>query len=208
MDFAPVRNPVKKTIGSYPGYVPSKKMRRMIAVESTLERDFVILLDADTAVDAYTEQPTTIEYIVDGKQHSYTPDFAVSRGGNLTFIEIKPEAKALRPENIRKFIAIRAAFAERNYHFIVLTEMDIRRQPRLRNAELLHRLGRVGLPDEELDTIVSELGRTGNTTVETLADRLGRPNAIASVYGAIAAGRLTMDMSQPLGPSSQLCLAC
>lgn len=204
--FEPVRNPVKKTIGSFPGYVPSLKEGRMVACESTLERDFAILVEADTSVLAYSEQPITIEYVLDGKAHSYTPDFAVLRNGRIIFVEVKPEAKALRPEYVRKFAAVRIAFAKIGHRFVVLTEKDIRRQPRLRNAEFLHHWGRSGPANDELDVVVSELHAAGNTTVANLADRLGRPNAVESIYRAIAVGRVTADMSEPLGPSSQLCL--
>jgi len=207
MNYVPVRNPVKKTKGSYPGYVPSQKMRRMIGVESTLERDLAILLEVDPDVDAYTEQPITIEYRLDDKWHSYTPDFAVQRIGLIKFVEVKPEWKALRPDNVRKFAAIRAVLAKSGRPFIVLTEKDIRRQPRLRNAELLHRGARQGLPIEDLGAIFSELQSSTVPSVETLALRMGGPDAINSIYSEITAGRLVADMSKPLVPGSKLSLA-
>ena len=204
--FSPVRNPVKKTMGSYPGYVPSLKEGRMIGVESILERDCVILLEVDPRVRAFSEQPCTIEYVIDGKKYKYTPDFAVDRDGQLGFVEVKPQAKATKPKNIRKFEAIRAVFAKNGHSFTVLTEMNIRRQPRLRNAELLLRFGRADLPEEYLDTIVSELRSAGRTSIEALAKRLGGIELIETIYAAISTGRVAADMSQPLGPGSQLCL--
>lgn len=208
--FEPVRNPVKKTKGSYPGYVPSLKEDRMVATESTIERDFAILVEADPFVKRYSEQPIAVEYVLDGKKHKHTPDFAISRNGQIIFVQVKPEAKASDPENVRKFAAIREACARHGYRFIVLTEMEILRQPRLRNAEILHHAGRSSLSGSELDAIVSELNTAGIATVETLSKRLGRidpTDATNAIYGAIRSGRLKADMSQPLGPNAQLCLA-
>src|SRR5437868_5438583 len=51
---------------------------RMKGFESSLERDFFILLDFDLNVDRYEEQPVRIEYRDgDGRLRTYTPDVLV-----------------------------------------------------------------------------------------------------------------------------------
>jgi len=48
------------------------------AFESSLERDFLLLLDFDPEVVLYEEQPVTINYHDDqGRRRRYTPDVLV-----------------------------------------------------------------------------------------------------------------------------------
>lgn len=70
----PVRK-IKKSYRSVTGVMTSRKTGRMIASESTLERDLFILLEFDPAIEKFEEQPLRITYDgSDGKVHSYTPD--------------------------------------------------------------------------------------------------------------------------------------
>ena len=63
--------------GNIIGHFPSLKMRRMVAFESTIERDYLYLLDYDPSVTNFEEQPLTISYAYQGKSYHYTPDFRV-----------------------------------------------------------------------------------------------------------------------------------
>jgi hypothetical protein len=69
----PVRK-VSNRGGNIIGKFPSIKMRRMIAFESLLERDFIYLLDYDKDVEWFEEQPLTIEYQHEGKRRHCIPD--------------------------------------------------------------------------------------------------------------------------------------
>lgn len=70
----PVRK-IKKSYRSVTGVMTSRKNGRMVASESTLERDLFILLEFDPGVETFEEQPVRLTYPNDkGKTASYTPD--------------------------------------------------------------------------------------------------------------------------------------
>jgi hypothetical protein len=60
-----------------------------IGHESSLERDFVALMRFDPEVLAIEEQPVTISWSEDGRNHRYTPDYRVARKGGAELVEIK-----------------------------------------------------------------------------------------------------------------------
>jgi len=66
---------IPKSYGNVTGVLSSRKNERMIASESTLERDLYILLDFDPVVGSFEEQPETIPYnLLNGQPSRYTPD--------------------------------------------------------------------------------------------------------------------------------------
>src|SRR5947209_18110990 len=63
---------------SMTGLIASRKNDRMTGFESSLERDFLLLLDFDRSVARYEEQPVRIEYAdAAGRRRTYTPDVLV-----------------------------------------------------------------------------------------------------------------------------------
>lgn len=73
----PVRK-IKKNYRSVTGLIASQKNARMIASESTLERDLFTCLEFDPVVESYEEQPVLIEYKNEnGKKTTYTPDVLI-----------------------------------------------------------------------------------------------------------------------------------
>ena len=132
----PVRK-VSNRGGNATGRFPSLKMRRMIAFESLLERDFVYLLDFDAAVEWFEEQPLTIEYEHAGKLLHYTPDFHLVEGGRQVLVECKPEHFVATAENSRKFAAARVWCQAQGWEFRVITDQQVRSGYRLENVKLL-----------------------------------------------------------------------
>ena len=80
--------------------------------ESQIERDFIYLLEFDSEVLSYQEQPLRIQYVRDGRVHKYTPDFLVKRANRRQIIEVKPERKA-QSEESKAFFRIVAAICRR-----------------------------------------------------------------------------------------------
>lgn len=125
---------------------PSIKLNRTIYCESGLELDYAFLLDADHGgVSFFQEQPGKIKYYLHGKPHTYTPDFYVIRPNKKQVIEVKPEARAFKEENLILFERITPICRDANCEFIVVTDMVIRVQPRLDNVKLLWKYGRTRL---------------------------------------------------------------
>ncbi len=80
----PVRK-IKKNYRSVTGVMASRKTNRMVASESTLERDLFLQLEFDPLVESFEEQPLRLSYqMTSGKASTYTPDvacFLVSKAG-------------------------------------------------------------------------------------------------------------------------------
>src|SRR2546421_5301425 len=75
--FMPVRI-IPKNYRSLTGLVPNTRTQSMTAFESSLERDFLLLLDFDPDVEFYEEQPVKITYHDEsGRRRTYTPDVFV-----------------------------------------------------------------------------------------------------------------------------------
>src|SRR5437588_206487 len=89
----------RKIIGKF----PSLLMGLVVKWESKLERDFIYLLEFDSDVISYREQPIRIIYFLDGKSCRYTPDFLVVRKNKRQIIEVKPKDKIFRGDNRLRF---------------------------------------------------------------------------------------------------------
>lgn len=124
------------------GHFPSIKMKRMVAFESLIERDYLYLLDYEPNIEWFEEQPLTIEYQHDGKILHYTPDFHIVEPGRDILVECKPLAFVDKDENQRKFSAAHTWCSDRGWAFRVVTDQDVRAGFRLENVKLLTRYAR------------------------------------------------------------------
>lgn len=139
--MVPVRK-VSNHGGNIIGKFPSLKMGRMIAFESLIERDFIYLLDYEKEVDCFEEQPLKIEYVYDGKQLHYTPDFHIIEKGRNILVECKAEKFVKNEENQRKADAASKWCVARDWEYRIITEQQIRNGFRLQNIKLLTRYAR------------------------------------------------------------------
>jgi hypothetical protein len=128
--------------GNIIGYFPSLKMGRMIAFESSIERDLIHVLDFEQEVTWFAEQPVIIVYQHEGKRCTYTPDFHLWRNGQSVLVECKPEGRVQIAENQRKFSAARAWCAAQGCTFEVITDRQLRTGYRLQNIKLLTQFAR------------------------------------------------------------------
>ncbi|WP_059172003.1 TnsA endonuclease N-terminal domain-containing protein [Bacillus sp. FJAT-27445] len=116
----------------------STKMFRMIPWESTLERDFIKVLDFDPSIVYYEFQPIRIDYIYQGKQRKYYPDFLVRKTDHKEYIyEVKDSSK-IEDENtvLKTQVGIKYC-QENNLSYAVVTEKDIRKGYLIDNLDLL-----------------------------------------------------------------------
>lgn len=148
---------------SVTGYAPTSKGTKAQDAESSLEHDFLTLLEYDRRVERYVAQPFTIHWRdKDGKKRRYTPDVIVKYGHgailenpNLrtTIFEVKPLAvlKAEWEELKPKFRSAIGWGKEFGCLFHLVTEKDIR-TPYLKNVRFLLDYRSRNLPDR-LDLI-------------------------------------------------------
>ncbi|WP_106791149.1 TnsA endonuclease N-terminal domain-containing protein [Aquimarina sp. Aq78] len=131
---------------SLSGTINFKLQKKNLQFESSLERDFIYLLEFDKNVSQYIEQPTKISYIdASNKQKKYIPDFAVSYHDNTPneIIEIKYEKTLSSKFDLlaKKFQAAEEYCKANNYNFRLITEKHIREKnnTQLSNYKFLSR---------------------------------------------------------------------
>lgn len=134
------REIVRPTGGILRGKFPSRKTGRMVHYEGLLERDAIYLFEASPLIESYSEQPTTIHF-PDGKRlRRYTPDFALDlKNGSQILVEVKPLHSLEQADVRHKLAQVRKYLQQQGQTFLVLTDAEIRQQPRLDNLKWLYR---------------------------------------------------------------------
>ena len=106
-------------------------------MSSTIERDFLYLLDYERDVTFVAEQPLIIEYSDGDKRRHYTPDFHIVYLGQNWLIECKPADLIDDSDNQRIFAAALPWCASRGWNYKVITDHSLRSGHRLGNVKLL-----------------------------------------------------------------------
>lgn len=184
------------------GYFPSQKLGRMVAWESLLERDAILLLECSSGVVSYREQPTLIEYF-DGQQiRGYYPDFeVVLMDGGLLHVEVKASFELAKPTTADKFRAVAKHYQSLCQHFRILTELEIRREPLFSNLKKLHLHRRYR---GELAPALAQASRLLRTNPVALG-ALGLDTA--TVWCLLANGHLLCDLAAPITVSTLISLS-
>lgn len=210
----PVRK-IPKNYRSITGYFPSLINNRSIAYESSLERDFFLLLEYDKDVLSYEEQPLVIPYHQGGIDRTYTPDCLIFYKEHLNkkplIAEIKytSELEEKKVELDEKFHLIEQHAAENDMTFRVLTEKDIR-GPYLDNLKFLNKFLRIPPDfDRYKQVIVRHLQVRKNLTVLELIDRLSfvgieKAMALPTFWYMVRIGAIKTNLTIPLSNSSVL----
>jgi hypothetical protein len=194
MDVARARKVIRKGTRRVVGKFPSVKPNiRLVHWESQLERDFYYLLEIDPNVLAFREQPLRIEYILSGKHRYYTPDVLVERKQKVQIVEVKPKSKV---EKYDEIFRIASQVCKHNgYEFIVVTDEEIRKQPRLENVKLLWRYSRSLIEPEHQIACSEFFSLRHEATLQEVINffefrRVGKP----IVYGLLYWGILETDL--------------
>lgn len=199
------------------GLFPSAKNGRDMAFESLLERKFMLLLEFDSSIHRYTEQPITISYkkaLYKGgaREPGYTPDllvyykqqyFAEPRWPDL--VEIKPaeDFGRLELESADKYSAAAEYARSQNWHFVKWSELLINSQ-RLANAEDFYK-ALVGPRAQRSEKQIVEYMMTAGEATQgaEIIRHFGRnPEVITAFRYLIASKRLETDWEKPISLSS------
>lgn len=133
------RSIVTRSGRGYRGKFPSLKLGRLVHWESLLERDAILQTEYDPSVLTYQEQPCVVTYYdAEGTVRRYTPDLRIERQTGVTIVEVKPKRKLSQPSLRGKLEAIALRMQEREQAFQILTEIDIRHEPRYSNLVRIH----------------------------------------------------------------------
>ncbi|RYG98946.1 MAG: hypothetical protein EON58_05545 [Alphaproteobacteria bacterium] len=202
---------------SWRGFSASHKIAAasMGFCESVLEKDQHTLLSADPSVARFAVQPHRLTYTTFDKRgwpvkRTYTPDAVVQqRDGRCVVLEVKASVFANAETWRARERAIRSAYKEdHGLDFVVMTEAQIRNQPRLDNCKIMLR-HRTFAPDPLSHLIIREvIGETVSPAtiggLLSMAEMLGghRSRCFSAIMQMALDGEATIDLSVPLGDGS------
>lgn len=213
----PVRK-IPKNYRNVTGIAAHGKADGPAAFESTLERDFITLLEFDPNVVSFEVQPITLRWQDgDGTGRHYTPDVLVTLRGDddANPPRILYEVK-YRSELRRDWIELRPKFkaaihyAKANgWRFKLVTEVEIR-TPYLQNARFLLPFLHQGEPtvaDQHRlrAQLVSQEQTTPTELLATLSDdQWEQARLLPALWYLVATRQVGIDLEQALTMSSPL----
>lgn len=210
---------IPKNYRSITGFVALSDGSETKGFESSLERDFLILLDFDITVHRFDEQPVKIIYADDeGRERTYTPDVLVRYRNDFSHIrhrrpclyEVKyREDLAKGWKKFRPKFKAAVRYAKNNgWNFKIVTEREIR-GPYLDNAKFLRGyIARSGTYAEQSLILVAmnELREADPSAVlQAISDQaITRAALLPVLWHLIARRRIGTDLTQPLTMASRI----
>ena len=198
---------------SLTGFVASRRDGRMVASESSLERDLLVLLDFDPAVERYEEQPVRIEYRdARGRRRTYTPDVLVHFRQDIA--QEQPTTPLLYEVKYRRDLfdnwreikpkvrAGRAYARGRGWRFKLITEREIR-TPYLQSVKFLRQYRRLQPGQAERRLLLDRLREVGESDPESLLlaihpEPVRRAELLPTLWHLVAIGDIYADLDEPL----------
>lgn len=183
----------------YVGDVPMTRLNgKLVSGDSMLEIDALFLLDYDGGYADVVAQPFRIDIEVRGRVRRWTPDFLiVKKAARNVLVEVKvlswlyhrdPAKAALARARIH---AIETACAQRGCSFMLLTEDEIRVEPRLYNARIAHRHNGAHVPNASVVIGLSAMAAAPDTlTIEEFAYLIAPLHPIQALGLAVRLERL------------------
>ncbi len=208
---------------SLSGYKNSVKSNKGVAYESSLEADFIEILEWDHTIKYYEEQPVCIEYLDENeKVRRYTPDFFVifhtiqnsSKPIHIPIIyEVKysDELISKKEELEPKFKAARAYCKNEGYEFKVISEREIRTD-HLANIKFLRRYKKMEIHMPMMDYLKDQLSKFDTCTPEMLIASCSqveekRAMLLHVLWVLVANGIIHTDLTKKLTMSSIIWIA-
>lgn len=208
--------PVRKIplrYSSLSGIKNSKSSKGPTTFESSLEADYIELLQFDKNVEYFEEQPYLIEFMHKGKKCTYTPDLLVhfheyEKKGKIKplLIEVKYSRDLMKNSEILKpkFDAAKNFSDDLGYEFQIKTEKEIRTSF-LNNAKFLNRYknqyDNVHIP--KIDYLLYQVYNLKQTTPKELITACSNIKEQQAIYlyvlwFCIAHDWIICDLLQPL----------
>jgi hypothetical protein len=204
---------------SITGHHASRKTNRSHAFESTLERDFITLLEFDPTVDDYDEQPVRIQFKGrNGRLYAHTPDVLVLfnkskvPGRRPCLYQVKYDSE-LRAKwfDLKPALLAASRYAKlQGWDFAIMTDRHIR-TTYLANARFL--LPYTFYPPNAGDEhVLSEsLFELREATPQALlasiySDLTNQAQLIPTLWNLVGRRRIGVDLDQPLTMASRLWL--
>lgn len=194
------------------GGYSSRKNEEMDAFESLLEKDYLLLLDFDDAVEKFEVQPVRIP--VPGVRNGYVPDVLVRyrqdpqsgtiRKPSLVDVKHSDELKRNAKKYAPKFAAAHQYAEDRGWKFITVDQTEIR-TPRLANLKFLREYRNVNPAHDDIQRVLGYMASVaGETSSQVLLDVLAPTDDdklcwLPVIWSMVLARHLATDLDQPFG---------
>lgn len=197
------------------GIAASSKSGGAAQFESTLERDFISLLEFLPEVKSIDPQPVKIGWLDEnGCRRSYTPDvlveFIESAGKPPWLCEVKYRNELLeRWAQLRPKFKAAFRFAKtQGWRFKIVTEREVR-TPHLVNARFLTGYRRTTPNAGVVQDILEHLNKMNEATPRDLlaslrSDAMGQAQLIGVLWHLVATFRIGADLEKPLTMKSRI----
>jgi TnsA endonuclease N terminal/TnsA endonuclease C terminal len=210
---------VPKNYRNLTGLVHNSRTSTMTAFESSLERDFLLLLDFDPDVESFEEQPVKITYHDDhGRRHTYTPDVLVHYRVDKTSASVYPPVlcEVKYRDDLRqhwraykvKFKAARRYAREYGWCFRLMTEREIR-TPHLDNVKFLRHYRHINVETAHVHELLERLRVLREATPEALLATISddvwhKAQLLPVLWHLVAQRQVGTDLSHALTMHSHL----
>ncbi|MGG6229359.1 TnsA endonuclease N-terminal domain-containing protein [Tenacibaculum sp. SDUM215027] len=200
---------------SLSGHITSLKNNSIVKFESSLERDYSIILEFNYKVRNYLEQPIVIEYLYKGKKRRYTPDFLVKEidsiyAGKLIEVKYKKELEEKKETLEPKFNAAKEFCKKNNLVFEVVTENEIRTDY-LENCKFLwrYRFNNDNINWVDVDYILSNVPKSKKVSVNHTLDRLTKDQnkkaeLLYLIWYLVTAGLINCDLKKKINMDTKI----
>ena len=187
------------------GQISSAK-RKEVQFESSIEEGFIYILDFDSDVKHYHDQPVQIAYKdVDGKDRIYTPDFLVEyRSRSPVLFEVKSQEYIRRnPIETSKLVELGTNYAKENgWDFELITEKEVKTDYG-DNVRDLFRYQTYTIELSVSNLIIHKLERLRQSTPHELIKEISEdieqwPVYIAAIWALIFNKRIGCDLFKRL----------
>lgn len=189
--------------------------------ESTLERDFLTLLEFDNHVMSYDVQPVKIAWENhDGKPRQYTPDVLIEYTPNscpfsshqIILVEVKyrDDLRKNWAEYKPKFKAAIRYAKEHGWRFKIMTEHEIRTDYMLNARFLLTYLRMENVLIQEFEKrLIETLAKQKRCSIKLLlssifSNRWEQAELLPTLWFLIGIGRIQADLTNPLTMTSDV----
>lgn len=207
---------IPKNYRNVTGLGSHKKANGCASFESTLERDYLTLLEFSPEVDAFEIQPVAVEWVDDlGLSRRYTPDVLVRyvracrRPPTLVEVKYRSDLKAAWLDCRQRFKAgVRYAKLQ-GWRFKIMTEVEIR-TPYLQNARFLLPFVRGGPGSEAymelLDGALKQLKRTTPKTLleAVYQDEMNQAKLLPTLWYLVGILNIGADLALPLNMATPI----
>lgn len=210
----PIRN-IPKNYRNVTGVAANSKAEGKAMFESTLERDWLTLLQFSTEVECFEVQPVKVPWFDDkGKERSYTPDVLVyyhqpGRKPLLCEVKYRDELRENWAQFKPKFQAAYQFAKGRGWRFKLINEKHIRTQL-LDNAKFLLPFTRRVPADSELaPQLLNTLAKAKSCSVQELlnsidANPMVQAEYIPLLWYLLGTKQVGADLTQKLTMASKV----